>query len=155
MKIGPGNRPESRRLDQVRPLIFFQEYLSHFPAPPVKLRRRRIPLRLPSDWLRAWCGPADAARPVAMLPAFLQQHTRGGDNMNKYLASVVLGSVFLAPAQAAPPTAPADKAKVVGQPTMFLVQPQNVTLAGPRSVQQLVITGKYADGTIRDLTAVL
>src|SRR5262245_8276126 len=44
--------------------------------------------------------------------------------------------------------APAD----VGTPTALIVQPAAVTLAGPRSMQQLVVTGRYADGTERDLT---
>src|SRR5207247_1817525 len=33
------------------------------------------------------------------------------------------------------------------------VQPAVIQLNGPRAQQQLVITGKYADGTVRDLTA--
>jgi hypothetical protein len=57
-----------------------------------------------------------------------------------------------APALADPPTASADRAKVVGQPVALAVQPQTVTLTGPRSMQQLVVTGRYADGTVRDLT---
>src|SRR5437868_2446282 len=50
------------------------------------------------------------------------------------------------------PTAPAEKAKVVGQPVSVQVQPPAVLLTGPRSMQQLIVTGRYADGTVRDLT---
>src|SRR5258708_28046929 len=32
------------------------------------------------------------------------------------------------------------------------VQPDKVTLTGPRATAQLVVTGVYADGTVRDLT---
>src|SRR5437868_1829045 len=55
-------------------------------------------------------------------------------------------------ALAGPPTT-ADKAKVVGQPISLEVQPPSITLIGPRSMQQLVVTGRYADGSVRDLTA--
>jgi hypothetical protein len=32
------------------------------------------------------------------------------------------------------------------------VEPASITLTGPRSVQQIIVTGRYADGTTRDLT---
>ncbi len=56
------------------------------------------------------------------------------------------------PAAAALPTSPADKAKIVGQPSSLVVQPQAILLTGARSMQQLVITGQYPDGSVRDLT---
>jgi hypothetical protein len=56
------------------------------------------------------------------------------------------------PALAGLPTAPDEKAKVVGQPVAVEVQPTSVTLIGPRGMQQLVVTGRYADGSLRDLT---
>src|SRR5688572_20450157 len=46
-----------------------------------------------------------------------------------------------------------DRGKVIGQPLALVVEPANVTLSGPRSVQQVIVTGKYADGTVRDLTS--
>ncbi len=55
---------------------------------------------------------------------------------------------------AAPPTEPAQRNALIGQPTALLVQPEALRLTGPRSRQQVVVTGKYADGSIRDLTAV-
>jgi hypothetical protein len=55
-------------------------------------------------------------------------------------------------APAAVPTEPAQVAPLVGQPTALLVQPPTITLAGPRAVQQVVVSGKYADGSVRDLT---
>lgn len=75
--------------------------------------------------------------------------------MNRYRASMVMVLVSLSQLQAAVPTSAEDKAKLIGQPTGLIVQPENVALVGPRSVQQLIITGKYADGTIRDLTGVV
>jgi Protein of unknown function (DUF1553)/Protein of unknown function (DUF1549) len=56
------------------------------------------------------------------------------------------------PASAAIPTAPAERAKLVGQPTAIEVAPSTVILDGPRGVRQLVVSGRYADGTTRDLT---
>jgi len=52
------------------------------------------------------------------------------------------------------PTEPAKKNALIGQPTALVVEPPSVTLAGPRATQQLVVTGRYADGSIRDLTPV-
>ena len=56
------------------------------------------------------------------------------------------------PAVAGVPTEPAKRAAIVGTPTSLTVEPANLVLSGPRSMQQLVVTGKYADGAIRDLT---
>ncbi|HMF16392.1 MAG TPA: DUF1549 domain-containing protein, partial [Gemmataceae bacterium] len=61
-----------------------------------------------------------------------------------------LGFAFLAglPGRAALP----DRGKVIGQPTALVVQPATVAMTGPGSMQQLVVTGRYADGSVRDLT---
>jgi hypothetical protein len=64
---------------------------------------------------------------------------------------LLLGSAL--PASAAVPATPADRAKVVGQPAALVVQPAGVTLSGPRATQQLVVSARYADNTVRDLTA--
>src|SRR5688500_2629504 len=50
------------------------------------------------------------------------------------------------------PTDPNARAKVVGSPKSLQVQPDKLILDGPRSTAQLVVTGVYADGTVRDLT---
>lgn len=52
------------------------------------------------------------------------------------------------------PTDPAARAKLIGTPKEILVQPAKVTLNGIRATAQLVVTGVYADGTVRDLTHV-
>jgi hypothetical protein len=56
-------------------------------------------------------------------------------------------------ARAALPTDPTAKAQVIGQPVALLVQPESVALLGSRSTQQIVVSGRYADGTVRDLTS--
>ncbi|HEX5269047.1 MAG TPA: hypothetical protein VFW33_01105, partial [Gemmataceae bacterium] len=61
-------------------------------------------------------------------------------------------TTFALAAPAAVPTDPAKVAPFVGRPTALVVQPESITLAGPRALQQVVVTGKYADGTVRDLT---
>jgi hypothetical protein len=67
---------------------------------------------------------------------------------------VALGlSVFSLPAQAAVPSDAKSKADLTGTPAALIVQPATVTLTGPRDYQQLVVTGKYADGSVRDLTS--
>ncbi|MGH7171089.1 MAG: DUF1549 domain-containing protein, partial [Gemmataceae bacterium] len=50
------------------------------------------------------------------------------------------------------PADAADKAALVGQPTALQVQPGSVTLRGRHANQQLIVTGRYANGLIRDLT---
>ncbi|HEY1860969.1 MAG TPA: DUF1549 domain-containing protein, partial [Gemmataceae bacterium] len=55
-------------------------------------------------------------------------------------------------ASAAIPTTPESKAAIVGTPAALLVQPASITLAGPRAMQQVIVTGRYADDTVRDLT---
>src|SRR5205085_3825890 len=47
---------------------------------------------------------------------------------------------------------PAQRAKLIGQPTAIVVEPANLTLTGSRATQQIVVTGRYADGGLRDLT---
>ncbi len=56
------------------------------------------------------------------------------------------------PARAAVPTNAAARARVIGQPVALSVQPETVTLRGPRSMVQVIVTGKYADSSERDLT---
>jgi hypothetical protein len=63
-------------------------------------------------------------------------------------ASVLLTS----PAFARLPADPAQRAELAGQPTAVVVEPAAIVLAGPRTMQQVIVTGKYADGTVRDLT---
>ncbi len=56
------------------------------------------------------------------------------------------------PAAASLPKDPATRARVIGSPTALRVQPATITLNGPRANAQVVVTGHYADGTVRDLT---
>jgi len=66
------------------------------------------------------------------------------------LAGILL---FSATGQAAVPTDAAERAQVIGKPASLVVQPEAVVLSGPRGRQQLVVTGVYAGGDKRDLTA--
>ncbi len=67
-------------------------------------------------------------------------------------AALLLG-LSAATAAAAVPTDPQQRTALIGQPASLLIQPETITLTGPRSYQQVVVTGRYADGTVRDLTA--
>jgi hypothetical protein len=51
------------------------------------------------------------------------------------------------------PSDPATRAPLVGNPAALLVQPVAVALNGPRSMKQIVVTGRYADSSVRDLTS--
>src|SRR5262245_52852721 len=66
--------------------------------------------------------------------------------------AILLLACLPAWAPAGLPADPKDRAKAVGQPTALEILPATISLNGPRAVQQVVVTGKYADGTIRDLT---
>jgi hypothetical protein len=68
------------------------------------------------------------------------------------LCALALGA---STAVAAPPIDAADRATVIGKPSALEAFPANVALTGSRDAEQLVITGKYADGTVRDLSAVV
>ncbi len=63
-------------------------------------------------------------------------------------------ALLLALTSTVPAAAPTDeeKAAVIGQPTALVVQPATITLNGPRAMQQIVVSGQYPDGTVRDLT---
>src|SRR5436305_9228102 len=69
-------------------------------------------------------------------------------------AALALGLLLfaVAPAPAAIPVTPETRARIIGQPVALLVQPDNIRLVGPRSTVQPVITGRYSDGSLRDLT---
>ena len=67
---------------------------------------------------------------------------------------VFLVSPVVPVVQAVPPSEPSQRNALIGQPTALLVQPEALRLSGPRSRQQVVVTGKYADGSVRDLTTV-
>src|SRR5437868_7115357 len=71
-----------------------------------------------------------------------------GRPLSRLLA--VSAALAASPAFAGPPNGDA-RAALVGKPTELVVTPK-VTLSGPRDVRQLVVTGKYADGSVRDLT---
>lgn len=48
-----------------------------------------------------------------------------------------------------------ERSMEFGEPTTLLIQPSPVHLTGRRAVQQLLVTGRYADGSERDLTRVV
>src|SRR5262249_4017785 len=59
-----------------------------------------------------------------------------------------------APVHAAPPAETPESNALIGKPVALVVQPEALRLNGPRSRQQVVVTGKYEDGDVRDLTGV-
>jgi hypothetical protein len=69
------------------------------------------------------------------------------------VAACALLALAAGRAAAAPPVDAADRAAVIGQPAALEVYPPAVTLAGTHDARQLVVTGKYPDGTSRDLTS--
>jgi hypothetical protein len=102
--------------------------------------------------------PAARIRPACILFFF----HRGGFMMRFAMTcrswfgrlAVALGmlATLTRPGMAGVPTAPEERTKIVGQPVSVEVQPSSITLIGARGMQQLVVTGRYADGSVRDLT---
>ena len=70
------------------------------------------------------------------------------------IAMLVLSCFALAgvPLRAAPPADPNTRAQLIGSPVTLDVEPNAITLADPRASQQVLVTGRYADGSLRDLT---
>jgi len=60
-----------------------------------------------------------------------------------------------APVSAAPPSDAGERKAVIGQPVAVEVTPAAVTLNGVRDARQLVVTAKYADGSVRDITGLV
>lgn len=54
--------------------------------------------------------------------------------------------------RADPPTAPKERLAAIGKPTSLELEPKAITFSGPRANLQLLVTGRYADGSERDLT---
>src|SRR4051794_13024198 len=49
-----------------------------------------------------------------------------------------------------------DKAQAqIGAPIQVTIGPENPPLSGKRATRQLIVTGKYANGSLRDLTRLL
>lgn len=61
-------------------------------------------------------------------------------------------SLCFSKANAAPPPNTVRVAEVVGLPTSVEVEPASIELRRPRDAQQLLVTGHYPDGSVRDLT---
>src|SRR6516165_899068 len=75
----------------------------------------------------------------------------------RFLRPCLIGIALLLPlsaasARASIPSDPALRSQLVGRPLALVVQPESITLAGLNAHQQIVVTGRYADGSARDLT---
>ncbi|MBL8865997.1 MAG: hypothetical protein JNK93_10610, partial [Planctomycetia bacterium] len=74
--------------------------------------------------------------------------------MTSLLRATCVGMILLVgvvPGFAAPPSG-GERTDLAGQPTAIEVAPAAVTLAGVRDARQLVVTGRYPNNQLRDLT---
>ncbi len=74
--------------------------------------------------------------------------------MTSLLRATCVGMILLvgvAPGFAAPPSG-GERTDLAGQPTAIEVAPAAVTLTGVRDARQLVVTGRYPNNQLRDLT---
>ena len=72
--------------------------------------------------------------------------------LTSQLVFVIAWSVTALALAANSPEKQADKAAFVGHPVSLVVQPETIRLAGPRAMRQILVTGRYSDGSERDLT---
>ena len=49
----------------------------------------------------------------------------------------------------------AERSALIGTPTRVVIGPESPPLRGRRATRQLIVTGAYADGSVRDLTRAL
>jgi hypothetical protein len=74
-------------------------------------------------------------------------------NRLAYALVIVLASLFSRNAWALPPVDAQARAEIVGQPKSIEVYPGAIVLKGTWASEQILVTGHYADGRTRDLTA--
>src|SRR5262245_38733695 len=68
------------------------------------------------------------------------------------LAFVTAWFMTAATLSAGAPDNQAEKAACIGQPVSHMVLSETIRLAGPRAMRQILVTGRYSDGSERDLT---
>ena len=74
-------------------------------------------------------------------------------NMIAYLIiAAIFNVVFVLNAFAEPPLDVAKRGEILGKPETIEVYPTTINLSSKRAFTQVVVTGKYAGGLIRDLT---
>ncbi len=66
---------------------------------------------------------------------------------------LLLASAWFTPLPAAVPTDAKERVAVIGQPTSLSLLPKEIWFTDLRDLQQVIVTGHYADGQQRDLTA--
>ena len=68
------------------------------------------------------------------------------------ITATCLGSTLTQNAFAEPPEDVAKRSEILGKPETVEVHPATINLSSKREFTQVVVTGKYAGGLIRDLT---
>lgn len=73
-------------------------------------------------------------------------------HLKSRLLYVTAWLVTLLPLAATTAEKPSDKTSYIGSPVSLVVWPETIRLVGPRAMRQILVTGRYSDGTERDLT---
>ncbi len=89
-------------------------------------------------------------------PSLTRRHCREDRFMPRRLSRICLVALLFAasPAVAAPPLDAGERAAVASQPSVIEVTPGSIALSGTHDARQVVVTAKYSDGSVRDLTAI-
>lgn len=92
--------------------------------------------------------------PPAMLSS-KSGHQRPGRSLGDIFAPAALAVLVMlcvSDASAALPTDALERSTVIGNPVSLMIQPAEIEFSGGRAMQQILVTGKYGDGSERDLT---
>ena len=76
--------------------------------------------------------------------------------MSRVVCFLLIGFIWVgnAPLMAELPVDAEQRVTLIGKPVSLDVQPTSIALAGPRTSLQVLVTGRYPDGSLRDLTGV-
>ncbi len=123
--------------------------------------KKRLPYRGSLRYSSTWEIQQPAASPLACLPhssrlaGVSEMRSARSRRLLAVAAAITSAWVLLdafAIARGEVPADPAARERIVGNPVALTVTPSSITLLDERDWAQLVVTGNYADGTVRDLT---
>lgn len=72
--------------------------------------------------------------------------------MQRFALLLICGSLLVGSLRAASPTDAVTRAAIIGSPVALNVEPKAIVLVDARASQQVLVTGSYADASVRDLT---
>ena len=98
-----------------------------------------------------WCF---TVRRSGTFPARSSQPSQGAGDAHLHCILVLcVLALFTSRLDAVPPTDAVLRSQIIGDPIALDVAPKSIRLAEARAGQQILVTARYADGSVRDLTS--